>query len=288
MTALLRKVSVLGLVLFNIFLSSCTPRKKIHLTPLLEQSQQLLDSGSIQKAIDSYQTIYEKYPQEKIVLDSYLKALEEVRQVGDKALETRDFVSAEKTYSILFSTYPHFQKLGESLSFTREYLKTKLKNCRISLSKSQASKAFDGRDFEKAIDVYKSRYQEYPDDSELLNLLITMLEDIRRIGDEALPKEDFVLAGKAYYALLKNYSSFKKFEKSLSFPRNSLEEGIRNCRIQLTKKGLEQYRKGNLAEAISVWKGILTFDPDNPEIKKAIETATEQLKKIKNNKLLTF
>lgn len=281
MNELLRKVSALGLVLFNILLSSCASRDKIHLAPLLEQSQQLLDSGSLQKAIDSYQTIYEKYPQEKIVLDSYIKALEKVRQFGDKAFDARDFVSAEKTYSVLFSSYSHFKKLGKSLSFTREYLKTKLKNCWISLSLSQSSKAFEGGDFEKAIDICKSRYQEYSDDSELLSFFINMLEDIRRIGDGALPKEDFVLAGKAYHALLKNYSSFKNFEKLLSFPRNSLEEGIRNCRMQLTKKGLEQYRKGNLAEAISVWKSILTFDPDNQEIKKAIETATSQLKKLK-------
>jgi hypothetical protein len=47
---------------------------------------------------------------------------------------------------------------------------------------------------------------------------------------------------------------------------------------------LEQYRKGNLAEAIAVWQGILLFDPDNIEIKKAIDTATEQLKKLQKKR----
>jgi cytochrome c-type biogenesis protein CcmH/NrfG len=49
----------------------------------------------------------------------------------------------------------------------------------------------------------------------------------------------------------------------------------------LTRKGLEEYRKGNLARAIAHWEGLLEFDPDNAEIRKAVETAVEQQKKLK-------
>jgi hypothetical protein len=84
--------------------------------------------------------------------------------------------------------------------------------------------------------------------------------------------------------LLKNYQYFKRSQKPLSFPEESLKDGIKNSSSQLTKKGLEQYRKGNIAEAISTWEGILLFDPENLEIKKAIETAKIQLKKLKQKK----
>jgi hypothetical protein len=67
----------------------------------------------------------------------------------------------------------------------------------------------------------------------------------------------------------------------LSFSEKSLDDGMKICRTELNKKALEQYRKENLAEAISIWQGILIFDPENLETKKAIETATIQLKKIK-------
>jgi cytochrome c-type biogenesis protein CcmH/NrfG len=59
-----------------------------------------------------------------------------------------------------------------------------------------------------------------------------------------------------------------------------LAEGIAACREGLTKTGLEEYRKGNLAKAISVWEDLLSFDPDNTEIKKAVDTARTQLNKV--------
>jgi cytochrome c-type biogenesis protein CcmH/NrfG len=55
---------------------------------------------------------------------------------------------------------------------------------------------------------------------------------------------------------------------------------LKSCGTQLTREGLEQYRKGNLKEAIAAWQGLLQFDPDNAEIRKAVDTATEQLKKL--------
>jgi len=48
----------------------------------------------------------------------------------------------------------------------------------------------------------------------------------------------------------------------------------------LTKAGLEEYRKGNLAKAIAVWEGLLSFDPNNVEIRKAVDTARIQLNEI--------
>jgi hypothetical protein len=44
---------------------------------------------------------------------------------------------------------------------------------------------------------------------------------------------------------------------------------------------LSQYREGNIGNAISLWKSILAFDPGNKSIKKSIDTATTQLKNLK-------
>ena len=56
------------------------------------------------------------------------------------------------------------------------------------------------------------------------------------------------------------------------------------CRESLTKAGLAEYRKGNLEKAIAVWESLLVFDPDNAEIKKAVETAKTQLNEILKKK----
>jgi hypothetical protein len=41
------------------------------------------------------------------------------------------------------------------------------------------------------------------------------------------------------------------------------------------------YRQGKLDEAISLWRKVLLFDPDNKETKDAISTATVQLQNLK-------
>ena len=53
------------------------------------------------------------------------------------------------------------------------------------------------------------------------------------------------------------------------------------CRESLTQSGLAEYRKGNLAGAIAFWEGLLSFDPNNAEIKKAVGTAKTQAAEIK-------
>ena len=52
----------------------------------------------------------------------------------------------------------------------------------------------------------------------------------------------------------------------------------------LFEKALHEYRSGDLNQAIFIWKTILTFDPENQEIKKMLDVATaqsENLEKVK-------
>jgi cytochrome c-type biogenesis protein CcmH/NrfG len=81
--------------------------------------------------------------------------------------------------------------------------------------------------------------------------------------------------------LLKNFASFEGLRPPVAFSKEALTKAVAVCRESLTKAGLTEYRKGNLAEAIAVWKGLLSFDPDNAEIKKAVNTARTQLDGIK-------
>jgi len=256
-------------------------QKKEAFEQIIDQSQQHLVGGDFQKAIDSYNSALEKYPDEKVLLDNYIMTVERVKQLADEALDAKVFILAEKVYSVLLNNYSRFKKFDKSVSFTKKSLNIKLKNCKVNMSKRQARQYLIAGDFKKAIDSYKACYKEYPDDPVLLDNYINTIEDMKNLADRALSRENFVSAGKIYQALWKNYKYFKKFYKSLSFPEKYLDEGLKNCRSQLTKEGLEQYRKGKLADAISTWKGILIFDPNNQEIKKAIDTATVQLKNLK-------
>ncbi|OGP78142.1 MAG: hypothetical protein A2V86_03085 [Deltaproteobacteria bacterium RBG_16_49_23] len=59
---------------------------------------------------------------------------------------------------------------------------------------------------------------------------------------------------------------------------------IESCRKILFENGLAQYRSGNLNQAISVWRSILTFDPQNQEVKKAVDTALLHSRNLERSK----
>jgi len=279
------KILLPKFILLSILLVSCAPQKKEVLDQAILQSQQQMAGGNYQKALDYYMVAYEKNPNDEILLENYIMTVNKVKWRADTALEAENFVLAEKIYSVLLNNYSRFQEFDRSLSFIEESLSNNLRNCRINLSERQSRRYLDAGNFEKAINSYVASYRGYPNDPVLLTNLINIILDMKFLAEIALSQEDFVSAGRIYYALLKNYKYFNKFYKSLSLPKEFLDEGLENCRLQLTKKGLEQYRKGNLAEAITIWKGILKFDPDNQQIMKAIETATAQLKSLRKKEI---
>ena len=71
---------------------------------------------------------------------------------------------------------------------------------------------------------------------------------------------------------------------SLSWGIKILEDRVQNCKTFLYEKALDQYRSGNLSDATAIWKSILEFDPENAEIKKAVDTATIQLRNLEKMK----
>jgi tetratricopeptide (TPR) repeat protein len=140
------------------------------------------------------------------------------------------------------------------------------------------------RDYKRALHVYADACRKYPHNRMLLTNYHKTIEDIHRAADEAFSREDFALSGRASYVLLKNYPYFQELVPELPFDKTFLHARLEDCGSNLSQRALTQYRKGNLAEAISTWKSILLFDPNNAGIMKAITTATTQLKNLHQNK----
>lgn len=137
--------------------------------------------------------------------------------------------------------------------------------------------------YQKAIDVYAAEYRIRPRDQALVNSFVKGLEDIRLTADQALGKNAFAAAGKIYDLLLKNGSSFTGISPMLSFDRAYLDTKLSYCRKELATQGFQEYRKGNLVEAIALWKSLLAIDPNNADIKAALMTATRQQKNLQDN-----
>lgn len=268
-------------VICSLLLAGCAARKKISPEPDLILPQQHLEAGEYRQAIAAFDSAYRAHPGEKAVREAFIKCLERIRQSADRYFERKNYSSAEKTYSLLFENLHRTRDFQESLTFSEKYLGDRIRDCRIGAAMGKAHQALEAGEYHQALAEMQSLVRIYPGDANVSANLVGLSRDIKRTADLALAREDYVAAGKACYALWKGYPLLERTGAALPFSRVDLDEGIKACRIQLTRKGLEQYRQGNLTEAISLWQGLLAFDPDNVEIKKAVETAAEQLKKIK-------
>jgi tetratricopeptide (TPR) repeat protein len=136
------------------------------------------------------------------------------------------------------------------------------------------------RDFDGALGVYDAALRKYTGDRGLLKDYLNAAEDILDAADDALDREEFAASGRTYAVLLRNYPHFQDIHRELSFDRDYLEARLKECSDRLSERALVQYRQGNLHAAISLWKNILEFDPRNVGVKKAIDTATAQLKNL--------
>jgi tetratricopeptide (TPR) repeat protein len=139
-------------------------------------------------------------------------------------------------------------------------------------------------DYKSALDVYADACRKYPADQALFTNYGKTLEDIRRAADEAFSREDFTSSGRVYYILQNNNSYCQEVFREPSFDKEVLHGRLKDCSSLLSQRALAEYRKGNLAEAISIWKSILAFDPNNVSIMKAIDTATIQQKNLQQKK----
>ncbi len=139
-------------------------------------------------------------------------------------------------------------------------------------------------EYQKALEAYSQAYKKYPHNSELQKSYTRAEEQIKSIADTALDKTDFPGAGRIFNILLTSGITDKDFAESLSFDCDYVSKQIKTCSEALMEIGLIKYREGGLDDAVSIWKKALTFDPENRDVKKAIDKATVQLQKLKKIK----
>jgi tetratricopeptide (TPR) repeat protein len=242
------------------------------------------ESGGSQKALDTYQLTHKKYPEDSEILKSYTETIESMKVQGDEAFDKKDFFQAQIIYDLLLKNFPRFSNFANLLSFKKDFLVTRLKMSRILPAKKQAQSCLKNGDVQKGIDIYSGLIREYPKDTTVRDGYVSLLESIKARADLDFKGKDFVDAGRSYRILLRNYSSVRSLKRFLSYNAGLLNTRIETCRKILFEDALRQYRSGNLSLAISIWKNILTFDPENQEVKKAMDKAilqTGNLEKIK-------
>jgi tetratricopeptide (TPR) repeat protein len=277
----------LGVFLF-LLLASCGSLRKEQVQREMgdvdKQARLDIRAGEFQKAIDLYREIYQKYPHDPTVRSNTTKTLESIKVRGDRAFERSHFETAGNIYEILAKNWSHFSDLAPSLSFDKNLLGKKIRTSRCLFIEQQVLSYLKAGEFQKAIDICNEIFRNHPRDSAVCSNTTKTLESIKISGDRAFERSDFALAGCAYEIVLKYVSTVTQWNGSFPFDNKGLAARTKYCKKILFENGLEQYRSGNLDQAISIWKSILAFDPENQEVKKVVDMATLQLRNLQKAK----
>ena len=158
------------------------------------------------------------------------------------------------------------------------------KKTEIDGALSRSNQYLSAGDYQKVIDTLRTAHAKYPEDKLLLRSYQKAVEEAKGSADRAFDREEFVTAGRSYRLLLRNYQHFRDFAQQLSFDKKYLNARVTRCSEYLFKRGMGEYRGGDIKLAISTWEGLLSFDPGNAEAGKAHNVATTQLKNLQQKK----
>jgi len=175
-----RTAMLLGI--FFLLLHACMPSKKTEIDSALIQSDQYLSAGDYQKAIDTFRTAHAKYPEDKPLLHSYQKAIEDMKGSADKAFDREEFVSAGRSYKLLLRNYQHFGDFAQQLSFDKEYLNTRITYCRGCLF-TRGLKEYRSGDIKLAISTWEGLLSFDPGNAEArkaYNAATTQLNNLQQ------------------------------------------------------------------------------------------------------------
>ncbi len=284
MKSLVAKTGLCIVIVWAWLAPSCSIRKAPAFAPSLEEAEAFVASGEYGHAIEAYQAAAKTFPGERAILADYVKAIEEMGNRAERALAAGDYTTAEGLFALLLTNYPRFKELQLSLSFAQPWLSRKIRESRFERAEVEARQALETGNFQKALEGYRNFAASDFAETSQADAFSKIVDEIRQQADSAVAADDFIRAGNAYAALLESYPRLEELRLSPASLLSELQDRLDSCRTILTRKGLEEYRKGNLDRAIAHWEGLLEFDPDNVEIRKAVETATDQQKKLRKKK----
>jgi tetratricopeptide (TPR) repeat protein len=260
------------------FLAPQPPPERLDPAP---ESKEKVEEVIVQRAINTIDASYFVNPKNKDREENSVSTAEDLKQVADRAFEQGNYTLSKGMYEVLLKNFSDFEGLDEKPSFTRREIELGLKNSKAKVAGPLYQRNKRIGEYGKALGIYLRLLNEYPGDPALTAALSEAGHEFKAIGDKALADKNFGLAGKALSPLLSNYTAFSDIRPPVSFTREALEKSLEDCRAGLTKRGLVEYRKGDLTKAITIWEGLLAFDPQNAEVRKAVETARDQASKLK-------
>lgn len=111
---------------------------------------------------------------------------------------------------------------------------------------------------------------------------VLAVNGLLKMGDDAFSQGDYVAAGRSFKVVLDAYQTAPLLRERISRDSKQIRSTLEICSSRLMEQGLEEYRCGRLENAITKWKGVLMINSGHQHARKALETATIQLKELQN------
>ena len=111
---------------------------------------------------------------------------------------------------------------------------------------------------------------------------ITAINGLLATAAESFSRGDYAAAGPSFRCALDSYPVDPALRDRVRWKPKQVRAQLEACSNRLMEQGLQEYRRGNLENAIRKWKGLIAFNAGDKEARKAIETATVQLRALQN------
>jgi tetratricopeptide (TPR) repeat protein len=151
-----------------------------------------------------------------------------------------------------------------------------------TLFRKKIASLLEKRSYRRAIELMSGGNQPGSPAAGMGREYITAINGLITVGEEFLSRGDYAVAGQSFKWALESYPVEPSLRDRIRLDPKQLKKQMDTCSSRLMEQGLMEYRRGNLENATRKWKEIIAFDPGHKEAKKAIETATAQLRTLQN------
>ena len=139
-------------------------------------------------------------------------------------------------------------------------------------------------EYQKALEEYGVKYRKHPGDQALTKAYAKSVEEVRSAADKAMRRQRIRNGRPDLRPAAQALCSVQELRPHAHLQQSLSREKLSLCKKSLSVMGFQEYRKGNLNEAITMWPVFLMIDPHNEDIRKAMNTATEQQKNLQTKK----
>lgn len=137
------------------------------------------------------------------------------------------------------------------------------------------------RDYTTAIDLIMVEVKNGKQEATYGEQYVASINGLIESGMGYYTEGDYGRAGIAFTKVIDNFPSSRSLVVGIKSSPRQIKSYVKKLTDKLMRRGIKEYRNGNLGNAISTWRKIIEYHPGHGEANKMINTTTIQMKNLK-------